>query len=292
MAQACSSALIHVVKSRAFHNCSGLENFYLSNALVQKWKIREKRLCCLFSFLSYWLQTEDRMAEAELSNGYDDFPDNTDVMWMKMALMVASRAEVTKHAEGKPSVGCVIRRSKNYGPPAVLAVGWNGFLPDTTEEEIAKIKGRSFKGDTPDQRKKKRDKALTDELGLHAEVNALQYCSERPEMATIYTTHVPCYNCAKQLVAHKVGRVFYLFWMKDSETSIALFKKFDITCVPFGRRDEVLEDFNMPDFLTKRKIVEGSTVAQTPIEHDQYFLDSRDKRHLENCVTKYECKLS
>ena len=232
------------------------------------------------------------MAEAELSNDYDDFPDNTDVMWMKMALMVASRAEVTKHAEGKPSVGCVIRRSRNYGPPAVLAVGWNGFLPDTTEEEIAKIKGRSFKGDTPDQRKKKRDKALTDELGLHAEVNALQYCSERPEMATIYTTHVPCYNCAKQLVAHKVGRVFYLFWMKGSETSIELFKKFDITCVPFGRRGEVLEDFNMPVFLTKRKIVQGSTVAQTSIEPDQYFLDSRDKRHLENCITKYECKLS
>ena len=290
MAQVCSSVLIHVFKSRAFHNFSGLKIFFLSNALVQMWKIREKRLCCLFSFLSYWLQTEDRMAEAE-SNGYDDFPDNTDVMWMKMALMAASRAEVTRHAEGKPSVGCVIRRARTRGPRGVLAVGWNGFLPNTPEEELAEIKGRTFKGD-PKQQEKKRDKALTDALGLHAEVNALQYCSERPEMATIYTTHVPCYNCAKQLVAHKVGRVFYLFWMKGSETSIALFKKFDITCVPFGRRDEVLKDFNMPDFLTKRKIVEGSTVGQTPIEHDQYFLDSRDKRHLENCITKYKCKLS
>ena len=156
------------------------------------------------------------MAEAE-SNGYDDFPDNTDVMWMKMALMAASRTEVTRHAEGKPSVGCVIRRARTRGPRGVLAVGWNGFLPNTPEEELAEIKGRTFKGD-PDQQKKKRDKALTDELGLHAEVNALQYCSERPEMATIYTTHVPCYNCAKQLVAHKVGRVFYLFWMKGSKT--------------------------------------------------------------------------
>ena len=243
---------------------------------------------CFLKF--YWLQTEDRMAEAE-SNGYDDFPDNTDVMWMKMALMAASRAEVTRHAEGKPSVGCVIRRARTRGPRAVLAVGWNGFLPNTPEEELAEIKGRTFKGD-PKQQKKKRDKALTDELGLHAEVNALQYCSERPEMATIYTTHVPCYNCAKQLVAHKVGRVFYLFWMEGSETSIKLFKTFDITCVPFGRRGEVLKDFNMPDFLTKRKIVQGSTVAQTSIEPDQYFLDSRDKRHLENCITKYECKLS
>ena len=139
------------------------------------------------------------------SSSYDDFPDNTDVMWMKMALMAASRAEVSEHAEGKPSVGCVIRRSRNRGPPAVLAVGWNGFLPDTLAEEIAAIQGRSFKGP---RAAKDRDNALTAELGLHAEVNALQYCSERPEMATIYTTHVPCYNCAKQLVAHKVGRVF------------------------------------------------------------------------------------
>ena len=149
------------------------------------------------------------------SSSYDDFPDNTDVMWMKMALMAASRAEVSEHAEGKPSVGCVIRRSRNRGPPAVLAVGWNGFLPDTLAEEIAAIQDRSFK----EQRAAKdRDNALTAELGLHAEVNALQYCSERPEMATIYTTHVPCYECAKQLVAHKVGRVFYLFWMKGSKT--------------------------------------------------------------------------
>ena len=224
------------------------------------------------------------------SSSYDDFPDNTDVMWMKMALMAASRAEVSEYAEGKPSVGCVIRRSRNRGPPAVLAVGWNGFLPDTPEEEIVAIKGRSLK-----RPKKNRDNALTAELGLHAEVNALQYCSERPEMATIYTTHVPCYNCAKQLVAHKVGRVFYLFWMERYETSIELFKKFDITCVPFGRRDEVLEDFNMPVFLTKRKIiiVQGSTVAQTSVEPNQYFLDCRDNgaKHLEE-VENYKCKLT
>ena len=112
-------------------------------------------------------------------------------------------------------------------------------------------------------------------------------------MDTIYTTHVPCYNCAKKLVEHKVGRVFYLFWMKVSETSIELFKKFDITCVPFRRRGEVLEDFNMPVFLTKSKIVQGSTVAQTSIEPNQYFFDCRDNgdKHLEE-VENYKCKLS
>ena len=223
------------------------------------------------------------------SSSYDDFPNNTDVMWMKMALMAASRAEVSEHAKGKPSVGCVIRRSRNRGPSAVLAVGWNGFLPNTPVEEIVEIKGRSFK----EQRAAKdRDNALTAELGLHAEVNALQYCSERPEMATIYTTHVPCYECAKQLVARKVGRVFYLFWMEGSETSIKLFKRFDITCVPFERRDDVLKDFSEL-FLTKRKIVQGSTVVQTSIICEQYFLDSKDKlEDLEKRVKNYKCKLT
>ena len=229
------------------------------------------------------------------SSSYDDFPDKTDVMWMKMALMAASRAEVSEHAEGKPSVGCVIRRSRNRGPPAVLAVGWNGFLPNTPEEEIVEIQGRSFKGP---RAAKDRDNALTAELGLHAEVNALHYCSERPEMATIYTTHVPCYECAKQLVARKVGRVFYLFWMEGSKTSVELFKRFDITCVPFERRHEVLEDFSK-SFLTKRKIVQGSTVLQTSIICEQYFLDSKDyMRHLEERVNleervkNYKCKLT
>ena len=87
--------------------------------------------------------------------------------------------------------------------------------------------------------------------------------------------------------------------MKGCETSIELFKKFDITCVPFGRRDEVLEDFNMPVFLERRKILEGSTVVQTSTKPNQYFLDSKDyMRHLEERVNleervkNYKCKLT
>ena len=122
-----------------------------------------------------------------------------------MALMAASRAEIPRETRDMPSVGCVIRRSRTRGSPAVLAVGWNGFLPNTAEEELKEIKGRSFKGENADQ---KRDNALTAELGLHAATNALQYCSENPEMATVYVTHMPCYDCAKQLVAHKVDVSF------------------------------------------------------------------------------------
>ena len=80
--------------------------------------------------------------------------------------------------------------------------------------------------------------------------------------------------------------------MKGSKTSIELFDKFDITCVPFERRDEVLKDFSEL-FLTKRKIVQGSTVVQTSIIREQYFLDSKDYlEDLEKRVKNYKCKLT
>ncbi|XP_068683351.1 uncharacterized protein [Montipora foliosa] len=197
-----------------------------------------------------------------------DLTDKTDVMWMKMALMAACRAEITEHAAGKPSVGCVIRRSRSKGPPAVLAIGWNGFLPETTEDQLKEIKRRVFKSD------KKKHNALTNELGLHAEANALQYCSESPEMATVYVTHVPCYSCAKQLVARKVGRVFYLYWMDGADSTVKLFEMFNITCIAFAKRKEVLEDFQ-DDFVVKRGILRGGTKDKMP-ENCPFFVDSRD----------------
>jgi len=209
---------------------------------------------------------------------HDDFPSNSDIMWMKMALMAASRAEIPGETEDKPSIGCVIRRARTRGPPAVLAVGWNGFLPNTPEEELAAIKGRSFKKPKKSQ---KRDNALTAELGLHAETNALQYCSEAPEKATVYVTHLPCYDCAKQLVANKVGRVFYLYWVTypdgESERTIRLFEKFDISCIAFSKRDKVEDDFNK-NFFENRGIVRGGTDHKKPPESCLSFIDSRDRK--------------
>ena len=80
---------------------------------------------------------------------------------------------------------------------------------------------------------KSKKHGLTKELALHAETNALRYCSENPEKATVYVTHVPCHDCAKQLVSHRVKRVCYLFWMDNSESSIKLFQDFDVSCIPF-----------------------------------------------------------
>lgn len=205
------------------------------------------------------------MAEDE-RNGYVDISNDTsDVMWMKMALMAASRAEVTKYAEGKPSVGCVIRRSRDRGAPAVLAVGWNGFLPGLTEQQLERLKAERSK-----------EKQMTRDLALHAEANALQYCSEDPLMATVYVTHVPCTTCTKQLIARRVRRVYYLYWMTGYETSIKLFEEMDITCSAFGKRMEVLRDFS-PDFLTRHSIIRGSTEKDRAPENCPFFINTRDR---------------
>ena len=191
-----------------------------------------------------------------------------DLTWMKVALTVASRTEISEHAKEKPSVGCVIRRSRSKGPPAVLAVGWNGF-PPKTPEGILKDKAAQYDG-----KGKKHD--LTKELGLHAETNALRNCSENPEKATVYVTHVPCHGCAKQLVSHRVKRVFYLFWMDNSESSIELFKMFDISCIPFpdSGRNDVLRDFS-ESFLDDHNICAGSTRKDIP-EKDSFHLSAED----------------
>ena len=199
----------------------------------------------------------------------DKFPlTDTDLMWMKVALTVASRAEISQYAKEKPNVGCVIRRSRSKGPPAVLAVGWNGFPPKTSED-VLKDKAAEY------DRKGKRH-GLTQELGLHAETNALRNCSENPEKATVYVTHVPCQDCAKQLVSHRVKRVFYLFWMDKSETSIQLFQVFDISCIPFSvkRRNNVLRDFS-ETFLDHHNICAGSTKDDLPKE-GSFYLSTKD----------------
>ena len=54
-----------------------------------------------------------------------------------------------------------------------------------------------------------------------------------------------------------------------------LIEKFDITCIAFGKRKKVLEDFH-DFFLEKRGILRGSTVEEIP-EECPCFVDSRDR---------------
>ena len=195
---------------------------------------------------------------------------DADLMWMKVALTVASRAEISEYAKEKPNVGCVIRRSRSKGSPGVLAVRWNGFLPNTPEDIL---KDTAAKYDCEGNKH-----GLTKDLALHAETNALRNCSENPEKATVYVTQVPCYRCAKQLVSYRVKRVFYLFWMEYSESSIKLFKNFDISCIPFlgGSRYDVLHDFR-ENFPFIHNICEGSTSKAIP-KKGSFHLSQEDSK--------------
>lgn len=196
-----------------------------------------------------------------------NFTDD-DVKWMKMALTAGSGAEISKYAKDKTNVGCVIRRSRSKGKPTLLAVGWNGF-PSKTPKNILEQKAAEY------DRKNKRH-GLTKELALHAEIIALGNCSENPENATVYVTHVPCHDCAKQLVHFGVKRVFYLFWMKGSESSIEYFETHDISCIPFlGDIRNVVLPGSIGTFLGNQNICKENAKQDIPKE-GSFHLSKKD----------------
>ena len=64
--------------------------------------------------------------------------DNTDDMMMKVALALASRAEILEGTDNLPSVDCVIRGFNNHLP--VYSVGWNGFISNIDKKDLDAIK--------------------------------------------------------------------------------------------------------------------------------------------------------
>ena len=179
----------------------------------------------------------------------------TDHNAMRMALVLASKCEISKNAPGKPNVGCVILHSASKGSHVMPAVACNSFLPNTPEDFL-KEKAAQYKGNKH---------RLTRELCLHAEVNALRNCSG--ENATVYVTHVPCHSCAKELIAHGVKLVYYLFWIEKSESSIKLFKEHKVSCIPITdeRRNSVLKIFK-EKFPTDHNICVGGSRQDIPKE--------------------------
>ena len=174
---------------------------------------------------------------------------------MRLALAVASKCEISKYAQDEFNVGCVILRSTSKDQPDVFTVASNSFLPNTSEDFLEK-KAAQYKGT---------NEGLTSELGLHAEVNALRNCSGKN--ATVYVTHLPCRHCAKELIAHGVKLVFYLFWIGKNKRSIELFKKYKVSCIPFPgeSRNSVLKIFK-EKFPTDHKICVEDDTQDIPKE--------------------------
>jgi dCMP deaminase len=73
---------------------------------------------------------------------------------------------------------------------------------------------------------------------LHAESNALDRSGgvEKTEWATIYTTVIPCYDCAKRIVNAGIVRVVYGEYYESRNTKLVLdyFKDAGVSVVCFG----------------------------------------------------------
>lgn len=194
--------------------------------------------------------------------------DDIDVMMTKVALALASRAEILEGTDNLPSVGCVIRGFNNHLP--VYSVGWNGFISNIDKKDLDAIKSCR-------EPSKKRDRDVAKRYCLHAEVQALNSLHGNVLDATAYITHSPCHDCAKQLIQRGIRRVFYLFWLNGCGSTIELFKLQDITCMAFPHRDLILRDFSL-DFLQKTGINRGGTDTDKPPEKCLSFVGSKDRK--------------
>jgi dCMP deaminase len=128
--------------------------------------------------------------------------------FMSIAYLVSTRATCNrKH------VGAVLVKENR-----IIATGYNGSpagLPhcDDVGHEIKNIEGR--------------DSCIRT---LHAESNAIDFAGLEAEDCTLFTTVIPCYDCAKRIVNAKIRRVFYdeFYQSRSTELVAQLFKTADI----------------------------------------------------------------
>ena len=112
-----------------------------------------------------------------------------DLQFMRLAYVTAERGSCLRK-----KVGALIVRDRDK---RVISSGYNGAprgMPDCLEVgcDVRVIDGRGSCVRT-----------------LHAESNALDLCGPLSEPHTIYTTVIPCRNCALRIIQHGIARVVY-----------------------------------------------------------------------------------
>lgn len=184
--------------------------------------------------------------------------DETDVMLMKLAVLVASRSKLS--TEGKPSVGCIIYR---YGDPILpnfFSLGWNGFVKNESKIDLHLAR----------ESDQKSQKKLFQNCCLHAEMKAVLFSNCTLKKAIVYVTHMPCCNCAKVLCHAGVRRVYYLFLKKDSNINPFRANK-TTSCICFPRRHLILEEFGL-EKLEQWGITHGDTDSKRkPEDCESYW---------------------
>lgn len=113
-----------------------------------------------------------------------------DEYWSKIAAIVAERGTCPRR-----TVGAVLVTADNR----VLSTGYNGKaagLPNCVDHNCAGASYPSGQG-------------LDQCEALHAEQNALMYCSDVRLIHTCYTTASPCISCVKMLMGTGCRRIVF-----------------------------------------------------------------------------------
>jgi dCMP deaminase len=122
-----------------------------------------------------------------------------DSYFLQMAMLVATRGTCDRKR-----VGAVLVNQHRR----VIATGYNGTpsgVPhcDDTEHTLAEIDGRQSCIAT-----------------LHAESNALDAARGDTHDCTMYTTVIPCFDCAKRIVNAGITRVVYSEYYESRKTTL------------------------------------------------------------------------
>jgi dCMP deaminase len=124
---------------------------------------------------------------------------NWDEYFMLMALLAAKRGTCDRK-----QVGAILVNADH----TVLATGYNGTPSgvkhcDEVGHTLAKIDGR--------------DSCIAT---LHAESNALDQAGSRAKGSTLYTSVIPCFDCAKRIVNAGIKTVHYYEYYESRKTTM------------------------------------------------------------------------
>ncbi len=138
-----------------------------------------------------------------------------DLWFIRLAYVTAQRGSCQRKR-----VGALVVRDRDK---RIISGGYNGAprgMPDCFEAgcDVRVIDGRGSCVRT-----------------LHAESNALDLCGTLSEPHTIYTTVIPCRNCALRIIQHGIHRCVFHEWYESQGTKEveALFAAVDQASVDF-----------------------------------------------------------
>ena len=112
-----------------------------------------------------------------------------DQVFLTWAMAIAKRSR-----DPNTQVGCVLVSPDHRR----MCAGYNGFPPQIFDDPEVYARRAEFA-----------EGVGKDAFVVHAEMNALLQCTERPDGWTAYVTHGPCADCAKSLLAAGISRVVH-----------------------------------------------------------------------------------